>query len=86
MEVGIEGKTGTATGIHLHVELCNLSLHNWQWPNTYNKDDYLDPTIYMGIDNIEGTHWKYDGTPTPTPGYGIRKNKYKFILFKRRRN
>lgn len=82
-EIGREGQSGQATGVHLHVELCNLSLHNWVWPNTYNKDDYLDPTVYMGIDNIEGTRWLYDGTPIPYNP--IKKSRFPWYLISDKR-
>lgn len=81
-QVGLEGSTGTATGIHLHVEMQDISRFNWQWHTSNIKEDYLDPTIFMGIDNIEGTKWLYDGTPVITQ---IRKKPFPwFILIKKR--
>ena len=81
-EVGSEGSTGTATGIHLHVEMQDISRWNWQWHTSNIKEDYLDPTIFMGIDNIEGTQWKYTGTPVVTR---VRKKPFPwFILIKKR--
>lgn len=62
-QVGIEGSTGQSTGIHLHVEMQNINRFNNQWHWSYTKSDYLDPTQYMGIDNIVNTSWIYDGTP-----------------------
>lgn len=64
-QVGIEGTTGQSTGIHLHVEMQDLNRWNNVWHWSYTQSDYLDPTQYMGIDNIQGTWWIYDGTPTP---------------------
>ena len=79
-QVGIEGATGTGvTGIHLHVEMQNVYLHNWIWTPSNNKTDYIDPTLFMGIDNIEGTQWKYDGTPQPYPSR--RESKFKWVLY-----
>lgn len=73
-KVGMEGTTGHSTGIHLHVEMQDISRFNWQWHWSYTKSDYLDPTVFMGIDNIDGTSWIYDGTPyVPT-----KKEKHKF--------
>lgn len=80
-EVGIEGTTGSSTGIHLHVEMQDISRWNFQWHWSYVKSDYLDPTEYMGIDNIKDTWWIYDGTPKPH----IKKKKSTFpwVLYSR---
>lgn len=84
-QVGIEGTTGDSTGIHLHVEMQDISRFNWTWHWSYTKSDYLDPTIFMGIDNIEGTSWIYDGTPIPptppTPTGGGKKSKFPWTLY-----
>jgi murein DD-endopeptidase MepM/ murein hydrolase activator NlpD len=77
-EVGKEGATGTATGIHLHVEMQDISRFNWQWHSSYVKSDYLDPTIFMGIDNVQGTQWIYRGFIPPTP---IKKHRFKWYLY-----
>ena len=82
-KVGMEGTTGHSTGIHLHVEMQDISRFNWQWHWSYNKSDYLDPTVFMGIDNIDGTSWIYDGTPYIPP---TKKEKHKFpwVLYARK--
>lgn len=84
-EVGTEGATGTGvTGIHLHVEMQNVAINTprFTWKASNNKSDYIDPTLFMGIDNIEGTQWRYDGTPVPPPiPIGSGKNKFKFVLY-----
>lgn len=82
-QVGIEGTTGESTGIHLHVEMQKMTGSTWKW--SYNKSDYLDPTAFMGIDNIKNTQWIYDGTPippepTPTPSTSKRK-KFPWVLY-----
>lgn len=82
--VGIEGATGDVTGIHLHVEMQNLNLFNNIWHWSYNKQDYIDPTSYMGIDNIEGTWWIYDGQPSPVPADKSKKHNFKWVLYARR--
>lgn len=78
-KVGDEGTTGTSTGIHLHVEMQDLNRWNNVWHSSYIKTDYLDPTEFMGIDNIEGTWWIYDGTPIEI------SNKNKWLRFFSRR-
>ncbi len=84
-QVGVEGTTGQSTGIHLHVEMQDLNRFNDVWTATYNQSDYLDPTQFMGIPNVEGTECYYDGTPyiPPTPTVTIKKHKFKFYFYKR---
>lgn len=81
-QIGIEGTTGESTGIHLHVEMQDMGSSNtWHW--SYNKDDYLDPTAFMGIDNVKNTQWIYDGTPIPpepTPTINKRKG-FPWVLY-----
>lgn len=79
-KVGDEGTTGSSIGIHLHVEMQDLNRWGNSWHWSYNKSDYLDPTAFMGIDNIEGTWWIYDGTPIEPS-----KNKNKWLQFKSRK-
>lgn len=84
--VGLEGSTGTSTGVHLHVELQDISRWNFQWHSSYVKSDYLDPTEFMGIDNIQGTWWIYNGSPVPpTPTY-TRKKHFPWYLVAKKRN
>lgn len=81
-QVGSEGNTGASQGRHLHVEMQDISRFNWQWHVSNTQSDYLDPTTFMGIDNIEGTQWLYDGTPVVT---FVRKKQFPwFILIKKR--
>ena len=76
--IGTEGNTGASQGIHLHVEMQDISRFNWQWHVSNTQSDYIDPTQFMGIDNIEGTQWIYDGTPAPTRR---KKRPFPFVLF-----
>ena len=82
--VADEGTTGESTGIHLHVEMQDLNRWGRVWHWSYVKSDYLDPTDFMGIDNIDGTSWIYDGTPIPptppTPSV-IKKQKFPWVLY-----
>ena len=86
-KVGMEGTTGDSTGIHLHVEMQDISRFNWSWHWSYVKSDYLDPTVFMGIDNIYGTQWIYDGTPVPPvpPVPTItEKKRFPWVLYARK--
>lgn len=82
--IGLEGTTGSSTGVHLHVEMQDISRFNNQWHWSYNKSDYLDPTEYMGIDNIEDTWWIYDGEPGPVPIVKKKKSFPWFLVAKKR--
>lgn len=80
--IGDEGSTGHSTGIHLHVEMQDINRFNGQWHSSYTKSDYIDPTSFMGIDNIDGTRWLYDGTPyIPIK---MKKMKFKWVLYSRK--
>lgn len=77
--VADEGSTGHSTGIHLHVEMQDLNRWGGQWHWSYVKSDYLDPTVFMGIDNIDNTSWIYDGTPYVPPEK--EKHKFPWVLY-----
>lgn len=85
--IGLEGSTGHSTGTHLHVEMQDISRFNNKWHWSYVKSDYLDPTEFMGIDNIKGTWWIYDGTPGPgpiPPTPSTKKEGFKWVLYSRK--
>lgn len=84
--VAMEGTTGQSTGIHLHVEMQDLNRWNDTWHSSYIQSDYLDPTVFMNIPNVEGTEVYYDGTPyvPPTPAVTYKKHKFKFYFYKRK--
>lgn len=73
--VAMEGSTGNSTGIHLHVEMQDLNRFNNVWHWSYNKDDYIDPTEFMGITNQKNTRWIYEGNPDPVYPRKPRANK-----------
>lgn len=75
--VGIEGTTGSSTGIHLHLEMQDISNHSWQFGAP--KEVYTNPTTFLGIPNVEGTTAIYYGEPY----YPVKVNKKKFpwVLF-----
>ena len=59
-QVGVEGTTGQSTGIHLHVEMQDLNRWGGEWHSSYTQSDYLDPTQFMNIPNVEGTECFYE--------------------------
>lgn len=61
--VGIEGTTGHSTGIHLHVEMQDISQHSWHFGAP--KEEYENPALFMGFPNQEGISVIYYGTPIP---------------------
>ena len=80
-KVGDEGTTGSSSGIHLHVEMQDLNRWNDVWHWSYVQSDYLDPTQYMGIDNIQNTWWIYDGTPVPPTPIIRERKKFPWVIY-----
>lgn len=74
--VGIEGSTGESTGIHLHVEMQDLTNHDWIFKA--DKDVYINPADFMGISNVEGNQAIYNGH---TPVVNFKKNNFKWVLY-----
>lgn len=80
-QLGIEGTTGTSTGIHLHVEWQQLNPGNaWDWNIPYIDRPHV--ADFMGITNVAGTRAIYNGEPPvpPTPG-SRRKTHFKWVLY-----
>ena len=77
-QVGIEGSTGQSTAIHLHVEMQNVYIHNWIWTPSNNKTDYIDPTLFMGIDNEYLSKWIYIVTSNK------KRKKFPWVLYARK--
>lgn len=83
--VGTEGTTGQVTGLHLHMEMQNLSSgRDWYFGNDISN--YINPADYMGFPNQTGISVFYDGTPinppVPTPQ---SKNSLKWLKIKSRK-
>lgn len=85
--VGTEGTTGQVTGLHLHMEMQNLSSgRDWYFGNDISY--YINPAEYMGFPNKTGISVFYNGTPipptppTPTPS---SKNSLKWLKIKSRK-
>lgn len=81
-QVGVEGTTGSSTGIHLHLAMQDISRFGWTWYYSYTESDYINPCTFMGIDNIEGTSWIYNGTPVPpTPVEDEERKRFPWVLY-----
>lgn len=84
--VGYEGSTGDSTGNHLHLEMQDLTDHDWVYgaPKSY----YTNPAEWMGFPNVEGISVIYDGTPGPTPPpptpIETTKKKFPWFLYSRK--
>lgn len=74
--VGNEGTTGSSTGIHLHVEMQDLTNHDWIFHG--DKDVYTNPAEFMGIPNQEGISVIYYGTPIPPEPPSKKSRLYKW--------
>lgn len=84
-QLGMEGSTGDSTGMHLHLEMQDLTNHDWQYGAS--KEVYTNPAEWMGIPNVEGTECYYDGVPVPPPTpvvEGESKRKFKWVLYARK--
>ena len=88
--VGKAGRSGEASGVHLHLAMQYGST----WNFSSNINDYINPTTYLtDIQNIAtyGTRYYYNGTipptptPTPTPT-GTSKSKFPWFIYFRKRN
>lgn len=82
--IGTMGATGNVTGPHLHYELMQNS-------TAFEAENFLDPTIWLGIPNETGLYNYEDypvsgdiPEPEPDPEEKKKKRKYKFVLFKKR--
>lgn len=84
-QIGMEGETGEAYGMHLHLEMQDLTNHDWQYRAP--KEVYTNPAEWMGIPNVEGTECYYNGIPVPPPTPVVdvgKKNKFKWVLYARK--
>lgn len=80
--IGQEGSTGDSTGLHLHVEMQDLTNHEWIYQG--DKSIYSNPAEFMGIPNVEGTECYYSGTPgpiPPTPTGETKKKRFPWVLY-----
>ena len=85
--VGHEGTTGSSTGVHLHLEMQDLTNRGWIFGAPLS--DYLNPADFMGFPNTPNISVIYNGTPGPGPGPGpgpepqpSQKNAKKWLMSK----
>ena len=88
--VGVEGRTGSATGVHVHLELQYLDPgDDWVWNVPYNSRPNV--AEYMGLTNTYHLQAIYDGEPGPTPPppppvYDFTpKKKFPWFIYNHRR-
>lgn len=74
--VGHEGTTGSSTGIHLHLEMQDISNSDWNFNAPLSQ--YENPATFMGFPNTQGISVIYYGTPGPEPSFG--KNKWRWNI------
>lgn len=77
--VGDEGRTGSATGIHLHLEMKNMS-NTDTWVQSNNRSDYINPCDYLGFPNTHNISIYCNGTSPPPPPT-TKKNKFPWVLY-----
>lgn len=78
--VGEAGMTGSATGVHLHLEMQTGT--TWQYNAPLST--YTNPTSYLtGINNVAtySDRYYYNGTPGPTPPTPTPTREHKFPWF-----
>lgn len=81
--IGTMGATGNVTGPHLHYELMQNS-------TAFVADNFLDPSIWLGIPNEIGLYdWQdYPIGPTPptppTPVNYEKRKKFPWVIYRRK--
>lgn len=77
--VGHEGTTGSSTGIHLHLEMQDISSHDWIFGADLSV--YSNPADFMGFPNTEGISVIYYGTPIPPEPVISRNSHFPWVLY-----
>lgn len=81
-QIGIEGTTGTSTGIHTHLEIQYLNVGDpWDWSIPYLDRPHV--ADFMGIPNTYGISAIYYGTPPPTPPSIHKPRRFPWVLYSR---
>ena len=81
-QVGIQGRTGSATGPHLHLEMQDLTNRNWIFQGS--RSDYINPADWIPYNEILGDTLYYNGTPIPphpTPVGGEETTNFPWVLY-----
>lgn len=78
--IGLEGTSGSSTGVHLHIEYQVMI--NGEWTYSSSLSDYLNPAVFMGITNVvdHSNSWYYNGVPIP-PSENKHRRNYNFVLY-----
>ena len=85
--IGYEGAPGASTGGHVHIEEQILADGESYHIGAGARSYYQDPTVYIGIPNVEGGPYIYYGgyvpptPPPPTPPTPTYEEKHKFPWF-----
>lgn len=66
--VGYTGKTGVATGIHLHLSVYDLNKKKYIDPETFNTEDVENPTDYSIGDKVIVNGTLYSDSYGSSPG------------------
>jgi len=78
--VGESGRTGSATGVHLHLEMQQGS--EWQYQQPLSV--YTNPCDYLiGINNVVSylDKYIYDGSPTPPTPTPTKEHKFPWFIY-----
>ena len=79
-QIGIEGTTGTSTGIHTHLEIQYNTLGSgWNWSIPYLDRPHV--ADFMGIPNQYGISAIYNGTPPPPPPVINKSRRFPWVLY-----
>lgn len=77
--VGFEGTSGHSTGVHLHLEMQDLTNANWQFGADLSV--YKNPSDFLGIPNVQGISAIYEGVPVPPTPTTKKTRKFNWVLY-----
>lgn len=76
--IGLEGTTGSSTGIHLHFEMQYIGSGSWNFSAPIGS--YENPADFMGVPNEQGISIYYDGIPKKKE----KKKGFPWVLYARK--
>lgn len=79
--IGYEGATGDVTGLHLHLEMKDMTGTN-TWVQSNVETDYINPCTYLGFPNEHRISIYCDGTPPPSPT--VEEHRFPWVLYARK--